>query len=144
MLLQNFTEIEEIKIKMVDEEKAKMFLKELKSKLKTKKRGHAQYDHFRQQNKELILDKMVAQIEGIERDGAARKMPVQMYFKNAFGDTLSDALYELERNQLKFTENQDYFTVKGQIEYLAGEILEHLPEWQKDENGEVPLKPGQK
>jgi len=45
-MIQNYTEIEEIKIKMVNEEKDKMFLKEVKSKLKTKKKGHAQYDHF--------------------------------------------------------------------------------------------------
>jgi len=70
---------------------------------------------------------MVSQIEGLEKEGAARKMPVKMYFENAFSHVLSDALFELERKQLKIPDGD--YSVKGQIEFVAEEILNHLPKW---------------
>ncbi len=111
-LLMNYTEIEEIKCKVIDKHR---FKREIKSKLKSKKKSHKQIKKFHKRNHELILDKMVSQIAKIESQGSAGKMPVKNYFNNTFGNILNDAMYELQRKQTKFPDENEYFSLTGQI-----------------------------
>lgn len=133
-VIQNYTELEEIKVKL--NTKDKMFQQELKSKLKAKCKDHKQQKKLRKRNKELILGKMVKQLDKIDKNPKARaKMPVRQYFTNTFGNILNDAMYELQRKQNKFPDKDEYFTVEGSIKYIADHILDNLPEWEKNEAG---------
>lgn len=79
---------------------------------------------------------MISQINNIETlgmSGKIQKMPVKKYVENTFGDILNDAMYELQRKQYKFPEEENFFSTEGTISFIAKHILENLPEWEKEE-----------
>ena len=88
---------------------------------------------FRKRNKSLGQKSLVDKIIGDIEHGKPQKVMVKKYFKNTFGDLLNDAMYELTRKQIKYSDKKDeYFSVEGCCKFVGEFLLENLPEHEKE------------
>ena len=46
-------------------------------------------------------------------------------------------MYELQRKQVKYSDNKEYFTEKGIIEFIANHMIAYMPEWELKDNPEA-------
>ena len=59
-------------------------------------------------------------------------MPVRKFFNNTFGTILNDAIFALKKKQSKEPENEEIFTKRGSIKYVAMFLLENLPQHERE------------
>jgi hypothetical protein len=63
----------------------------------------------------------------IENKDNHEKMPVRKFFNNTFDTLPNDAIFALMKKQRK-SNNSHYFTMQGQIRFVAQFLQENLPE----------------
>jgi hypothetical protein len=63
----------------------------------------------------------------IENKETHRKMPVRKFFNNTFGTILNDAIFALKKKQSKEPDNEEIFTKKGSVKFVALYLMENLP-----------------
>jgi len=59
-------------------------------------------------------------------------MPVRKFFNNTFGTILNDAIFALLKKQSKEPQNQEIFTVQGQVKFVALYLQENMPDTERD------------
>jgi hypothetical protein len=55
-------------------------------------------------------------------------MPVRKFFDNTFENLLNDALFALQKDQLRHPEKDEIFTKEGMVRAVAQYIFDHPPE----------------
>lgn len=70
-------------------------------------------------------------MELIEKKDNIKKMPVRKFYNNTFGTLLNDAIFALKKKQSKEPENEELFTKKGSVKFVALYLMENLPEHEK-------------
>ena len=70
--------------------------------------------------------------ELVEDKDGLKKMPVRKFFNNTFGNILNDAIFELLKKQGKEKGNEEIFTVKGSVKFVAKFLQDNLPEWERE------------
>lgn len=63
----------------------------------------------------------------VETKELQKMMPVRKFFNNTFGTILNDAIFALKKKQSKEPQNEQLFTKKGSVKFVAMYILENLP-----------------
>lgn len=63
----------------------------------------------------------------IEDKESQKRMPVRKFFYNTFGTILNDAIFALKKKQSKEQDNQQLFTKKGSVKFVAMYLLDNLP-----------------
>ena len=71
-------------------------------------------------------------LELVEKKDSSKKMPVRKFFNNTFANILNDAIFELKKKQSKEPHNEEIFTKKGSVKYVALYLLEYLPQHERE------------
>lgn len=129
-LMREHTQIRKVKLKTKNETKEhELFEKEIEFYAKQKAKMnkiHKEYEEIMKScGHSQMFDNMIKLIE--EKDDV-HKMPVRKFFNNTFGTLLNDAIFELKNEQTKRPNDAEFFTVEGQVKYVAFKLLDGLPE----------------
>ncbi|CDW74170.1 UNKNOWN [Stylonychia lemnae] len=94
---------------------------------------HKKQKRFEDRQEQCNTDKMFENILAlIETKEAQKKMPVRKFFNNTFGTILNDAIFALKKKQSKEPQNEQLFTKRGSVKFVAMYILENLPQHERE------------
>jgi len=58
-------------------------------------------------------------LKSVEDKDHNKNMPVRMFYRNTFADSVNDAIFALKKKQSKEKENREIFTCEGSVKFVA-------------------------
>jgi hypothetical protein len=121
LIFKDHTEIEKVKFDTFDDDlpRNKVFEKELEFYCKKTAGSHKQDKKFRKRHERMSDDNIFQMTLDLLEEKKGKKMLVRKFFNNTFDTILNDAIFALKKKQSKEPQNEEIFTVKGSIKYVA-------------------------
>ena len=112
-----------------DQAKWQLFCEEIDYYTQCKTKEQAKLAEYDRVLKGCSADSMFEScVKNMEKKTLNCKMPVRKFFDNTFENLLNDALFALQKDQLRHPEKDEIFLKGGMVKAVAQYIFDHPPD----------------